>query len=32
MAGKAGEVIACHKAVVKSHLEIYDHFLIAPVQ
>lgn len=32
MVGKAGEIIVCHKGLVKSHLEIYVHFLITPVQ
>lgn len=30
--GKGEEVIVCHKVLVKSHLEIYVHFLVTPVQ
>lgn len=32
MVVKAGEIIICHKGLLKSHLEIYVHFLVTPVQ
>jgi len=32
MTGKAGRVVVCHEVLVKSHLEIYVHFPVTPVQ
>lgn len=32
MVGKAGEIIVSYKGLLKSHLEIYIHFLVIPVQ